>query len=125
MWILQSSPVPRAGDADIAPAGCIPWIDTRTIFETGQWPLSLFKVSPHPMSRIMVKAAYLYRIPLSTPSGMIQFRCLPVFEHLTFLDRFGLFFPPVHFLSFSPQITFKAVKLYSPQDPVTSISTAE
>lgn len=78
VWILQSSPVPRAGDADIAPAGCIPWIDTRTIIETGQWFLPLSKVSPHPMSRIMVKAAYLFRIPLSIPSGMVQFRWLPV-----------------------------------------------
>lgn len=115
MWILQSSPVPRAGDADIAPAGCIPWIDIRTIIETGQWSLPLFKVSPHPMSRIMVKAFIQ-----NTPPHIPWYRTIQVtycIEHLRFLDRFGLFFPKTNFWS--------VVKLYYSQAPVAIISTAE
>lgn len=72
-------------------------------------------VIPHPVSSIMVKAAYLYRIPLRLWYDSIQLTSCT--EHLTFLDRFELF---------SPKTTFwAAVKLYSPQAPVTSISTAE
>lgn len=72
-------------------------------------------LQPHLMSRIMVQAAYLYRVSLRLWYDTIQVTsCI---EHLTFLGRFGLF---------SPKTTFWAVvKLYFPQAPVTSISTAE
>lgn len=53
--------------------------------------------SPCSMSRIMVKAAYLSRTPLRLWYDTIQMTsCI---EHLTFLGRFGLFFPQNHFLS--------------------------
>lgn len=64
----------------------------------GQWSISLFKASLHPMSSMMVKGAYLYRIPLRLWYDTVQVTsCI---EHLTFLDRFGLFFPQNHFLSY-------------------------
>lgn len=81
----------------------------------GQWSISLFKASLHPMSRMMVKGAYLYRISLRLWYDTVQVTsCI---EHLTFLDRFGLFFP---------KTTFWAIaNLYFPQAPMTRISTAE